>query len=165
MIEQLQENIEEYEMELGILTNSEIQKKEIASFTINGKHLNELTGLINEKIKISYAFSHNIIEKCHPKQINILRKFIEEYERRVELLKISKFNLEDIELLKKVTVLIDLLFDIDVSYYTTLENLYHESKIYDVYNYFCDNIDYELNYEELCTIIKGKGFVNKWRRK
>lgn len=161
MIEKLQENIEEYEMELQNLSDSEIQKKEIDSFTINGKHLSELTGIINEKIKISDTFTHYIIEKCKPSQINTLRRFIEEYERKVELLKIGEFDFEDIELLKMVTVSIELLFGIDVSYYISLSKMYSESKMYNVYNYFYDNLDYELNYEDLCTVIKRKGFGKK----
>ena len=37
MIENFQENIKEYEIELQNLSESEIQLKEIDSFTINGK--------------------------------------------------------------------------------------------------------------------------------
>ena len=60
MIENFQENIKEYEIELQNLSESEIQLKEIDSFTINGKQLSELTGIINEKIKISDTFTFKV---------------------------------------------------------------------------------------------------------
>jgi hypothetical protein len=143
------------------LSESEIQLKEIDSFTINGKQLSELTGIINEKIKISDTFTFYILERCKPSQVKVLRRFVEEYEKKVELLKNGDFTLEDIELLKMVTVSIDLLFRIDVSYYNSLFVMYQESKIYNVCNYFEDNIDYELNYDDLCKVIKGKGLGKK----
>lgn len=161
MIEKLQENVNEYEIELQNLSDREIEKKEFDSFTINGNHLNELTGIINEKIKIADTFTHFIIEKCKPNQVNIIRKFVEEYEKKVELLKIDGFNIEDIEMLQMVTVSIDLLFGIDVSYYTALSKMYSEERIYNVCNYFYENINYELSYEELCNAIKRKGLGKK----
>ena len=153
MIKELLENVEEYKIELQYLSDAEIERKEFDSFTINGKQLSELTGMINEKIKIADTFTHYIIEKCNPSQVNVLRKFIEEYETRVELLKNGELNLEDIEKLRMVTVSIELLFGIDVSYYTSLKQMFLEATIYDVCNYFYENINYELKYEDLCDLL------------
>ena len=160
MIEKLDENVRDYEIELQNLSYSEIEEKENDSFTINGNHLNELSGLINEKIKIADTFTHYIIEKCNPIHINILRKFVEEYEKKVEQIKEGNFDIDDIENLKMLTVSINLLFGIDVSYYTILYKIYSESKISDICNYFYKNINYELNYDNFCTVIRGKG-LNK----
>jgi len=84
--------------------------------------------------------------------------FVEDYERQVELLKSRMLGSEEVEQLKMVTVAIDLLFGIDVSYYTVLSRMFLESKIVIIYNYFNENIDYNLNDNELCTAIKRKGY-------
>ena len=61
MIKELLENVEEYKIELQYLSDAEIERKEFHSFTINEKQLSELTGMINEKIKIADTFTHYII--------------------------------------------------------------------------------------------------------
>ena len=57
-----------------------------------------------------------------------------------------------------VTVAIDLLFEIDVSYYTKLREMYIETTIEKMYDYFEENIDHELNYDNLCIVLKKKGY-------
>lgn len=161
MINKFLEIVADYQIELQDMSNDELYLKELHSFSINGSHLNQLTGLINEKIKIADTFSHYIVEICEPKQIKILRRIVEEYEYRIEQFKISEFDIDEFEMLKKVTVSIDLLFGIDVSYYVTLSNIFSESIIYDVQKYFVDNIDYEITYDELTKILRGKGYVKK----
>ncbi len=158
MIEKLEEIIQDYEVELQDLSDDELRIKENDSFTINGKLLDEIPGIVNEKIKIADTFTHYIIEKCKPSHVNILRRFVEDYERQVELLKSGMLGINEIEMLKMITVAIDLLFGIDVSYYTVLSRMYSESRIDKIYNYFNENIDYSLDYNELCTAIKRKGY-------
>lgn len=158
MIEKLEEIIQDYEVELQDLSDDELRIKENDSFTINGKLLDEIPGIVNEKIKIADTFTHYIIEKCKPSHVNILRRFVEDYERQVELLKSGMLGINEIEILKMITVAIDLLFGIDVSYYTVLSRMYSESRIDKIYNYFNENIDYSLDYNELCTAIKRKGY-------
>lgn len=158
MIEKLEETIQDYEAELQNLSDSELEIKENDSFTINGHRLDEVPGIVNEKIKIADTFTHYVIERCKPNHVNILRRFVEEYERQVELLKNGMLSIEEIEMLKMVTVSIDLLFGIDVSYYTVLSRMYSESRINKIYNYFAENIDYSLDYNELCISIKRKGY-------
>ena len=158
MIEKLEEIIQDYEVELQDLSDDELRIKENDSFTINGKLLDEIPGIVNEKLKIADTFTHYIIEKCKPSHVNILRRFVEDYERQVELLKSDMLGINEIEMLKMITVAIDLLFGIDVSYYTVLSRMYSESRIDKIYNYFNENIDYSLDYNELCTAIKRKGY-------
>ena len=156
MIEKLEETIKDYEEELKGLTTKEINEKEDKCFTINGNRLNEIAGIINEKIKISDTFTRYIIERCAPNQINTLRNLVENYERQVELFKEGLIT--DIESLKMTTVSINLLFGMDVSYYSTLQTMYSKSIVNNIYNYFSECIDKELNYIDLQEIIHGKGF-------
>jgi len=158
MIEKLENTIQEYQTELQELTYDEIEKKEEDSFTINGIRLDEIAGIVNEKIKIADTFTHYIIEKCKPNQVKILRKFIEEYERKIDLLKSGMLNFDEIDELKNITVAIDLLFGIDVSYYTLLSSMFSDMKIDRIYNYFSENINYNLNYEELRSSLEMKGY-------
>jgi len=158
MIEKLENTIQEYQTELQELTYDEIEKKEEDSFTINGIRLDEIAGIVNEKIKIADTFTHYIIEKCKPNQVKILRKFVEEYERKVELLKSGMLNFEEVEELKNITIAIDLLFGIDVSYYTLLSTMFSDMKIDRIYNYFSENINYNLNYEGLRSSLEMKGY-------
>jgi len=158
MIEKLEETIQDYEVELQDLSDDELEIKENDSFTINGNRLSQIPGIVNEKIKITDTFTHYIIERCNPSHVNILRRFVEDYERQVELLKSRMLGSEEVEQLKMVTVAIDLLFGIDVSYYTVLSRMFSESKIDRIYNYFNENINYNLSYNELCTAIKRKGY-------
>jgi len=158
MIEKLENTIQEYQTELQELTYDEIEKKEEDSFTINGIRLDEIAGIVNEKIKIADTFTHYIIERCKPNQVKILRKFIEEYERKIDLLKSGMLNFDEIDELKNITVAIDLLFGIDVSYYTLLSSMFSDMKIDRIYNYFSENINYNLNYEELRSSLEMKGY-------
>ena len=158
MIEKLENTILEYQTELQELTYDEIEKKEEDSFTINGIRLEEIAGILNEKIKIADTFTNYIIEKCKPNQVKILRKFVEEYERKVELLKSGILNFEEVEELKNITIAIDLLFGIDVSYYTLLSTMFSDMKIDRIYNYFSENINYNLNYEGLRSSLEMKGY-------
>jgi len=158
MIEKLENTIIEYQTELQELTYDEIEKKEEDSFTINGIRLDEIAGIVNEKIKIADTFTHYIIERCKPNQVKILRKFIEEYERKIDLLKSGMLNFDEIDELKNITVAIDLLFGIDVSYYTLLSSMFSDMKIDRIYNYFSENINYNLNYEELRSSLEMKGY-------
>lgn len=158
MIERLKDTILDYGEELSALSNEEIEKKQEESFTINGYHLNEIAGLVNEKIKIADTFTHYIIEKCKPSYANNLRRFVEEYERQIDLFKNGYLDEGELENLKNITVAIDLLFEIDVSYYTNLKEMYLESTIGKLYDYFEENIDHKLNYDNLCIILNKKGY-------
>lgn len=158
MIEKLKDTISDYREELQDLSYEEIKYKEEASFTINGYQLNEITGLVNEKIKIADTFTHYIIEKCKPSHANVLRRFVEEYEKQVDLFKNGLLDEEELENLKMVTVAIDLLFEIDVSYYTKLREMYIEATIEKMYDFFEENIDHELNYGNLCMVLNKKGY-------
>ena len=158
MIERLKDTILDYREELGTLSYEEIEKKQLDSFTINSYQLSEIAGLVNEKIKIADTFTRYIIEKCKPSHTNNLRRFVEEYERQVDLFKNGFLDESELENLKNVTVAIDLLFEIDVSYYINLSEMYLESTIVKMFDYFEANIDYELNYAILCMILNKKGY-------
>ena len=160
MIERLKDTIYDYGEELRDLSYEEIEKKQKDSFTINANQLNDIAGLVNEKIKIADTFTHYIIEKCKPSHANILRRFVEDYERQIDLLKNGFLDEEELENLKMVTVAIDLLFEIDVSYYTKLREMFIEATIEKMYDYFEKNIDYELNYGDLCIVLNKKGYDN-----
>lgn len=161
MIENLEETIHDYDMELQSLREEEIIQKEYDSFTINGNHLKFITGIINEKIKIADTFSHYTIEKCNPKYVSILRKLIEEYEGQIEQIKSSDISPDQIDIVIQITISLDLLLGVDVSFYTVLAKMYHDYTIEKVYDYFHDNIDYELTYESLSDVITGRGYRKK----
>jgi len=110
MIEKLENTIIEYQTELQELTYDEIEKKEEDSFTINGIRLDEIAGIVNEKIKIADTFTHYIIEKCKPNQVKILRKFIEEYERKIDLLKSGMLNFDEMSVKELSYNLLTLIF-------------------------------------------------------
>jgi hypothetical protein len=158
MIEELKEKIFDYKEELRYLSYEEIEQMEEDSFIINDNRFNELSGLINERIKISDTFTHYIIERCRPKHANILRRFVEEYEKQVDLFKNGLLDREEIENLKMVTIAIDLLFGIDVSYYTKLNEMFHNGNIQMIYYYFVNNIDYGLSYSAICEVLNKKGY-------
>ena len=160
MIERLRESIYEYFYEF---TNPSVSIDSLAviendAFTINGNKLDNMAGITNERIKISETFTHYIIEKCDPKHVNILRRFVEDYERQVELAKNDMFSYDALEQLKEVTVTIDLLFGIDVSYCTKLHQMFMEGKESSIIEYFSENIDHELSYYDLCTALNKGGF-------
>jgi len=67
-------------------------------------------------------------------------------------------NFEEVEELKNITIAIDLLFGIDVSYYTLLSTMFSDMKIDRIYNYFSENINYNLNYEGLRSSLEMKGY-------
>ena len=161
MIERFKQNIEDYRVELNNLLDNELLVKERNSFMRNGKPLNELAAIRNERMKISKTFSRYIIERCKPSQVNPLRRLVESYEERIDLLKKNEIDFDELESLKKMTVVLDLLFDIDVSYYFALEKLYRNSQIYDIYSYISDCIDQEISFDNIYEMIQVKGYGRK----
>ena len=161
MIERFEQNIEDYKEELDNLSDNELLVKERHSFMRDGKPLNELEAIRNEKIKISKTFTRYIIERCKPSQVNPLRRLVESYEQRIDSLKKNRIDINELENLKKMTVVIDLLFGIDISYYFALEELYRNSKIYDIFEYISELIDYKINFDNIYQMIQTKGYGRK----
>ena len=158
MIKSLDRSIKSYERELSKLNETEIYQREYNSFCFNGEHLHEIPGMINEKIKISDTFTHYIIERCDPRHVSSLRRFVEEYEERVSYLAETRSEDVDTYGLKETTVAINLLFDMDISYYSVLVQMMYESKLERVRDYFKENIGQGLTYEGLCNAINRKGY-------
>ena len=161
MIDKLEDIVNDYELELQKLTPEEIITKENDSFRVSGEVLSPITRLINEKIKISDTFTHYIIEKCNPAHVKILRKFIEEYENSVECLRDCAYYSNGAEMIEMITISINLLFGMDISYYQTLSQLFSESRVDNICNYFYENIDSELTVDGLFYAIKSNGLGGK----
>lgn len=91
----------------------------------------DLSFLYNEKEKISNAFTYSIIERCDSSEVYSLRKFIEEYEREVYNILNVEHKVND--RIKKKTVFIDLLFGIDISYFTTFRKMFDKDHDFNYY--------------------------------
>jgi len=152
MIEKLRELVIEYETEILESSYDIILQKEQSTL----KNLNERTFLLNEKIKISDTFTHYVIERCKPSEVSPLRHLVEEYEEQIELFKDNYLDSEEYIMLRNITVVLDLLLGIDISYYSNLYELINQDKIEELIDYFEQNISFRLSYDDIYAIIKGR---------
>lgn len=153
MIDNFRELILSYVEEYQAYSASEILSNEIKSTS----GFNSRTVLINERIKVSDTFTHYIIERCKPSEVTPLRKLVEEYEKYVAIIKDSELSGEHYDDIKNVTVVLDILFGIDVTYSSNLYELIQEEKIDKIADYLEENFGYELSYDSLINIINGYG--------
>lgn len=153
MIENFRDMLLSYEEEYQNMTDSEIYIDEVQAI---GK-LSPRTILINERIKISDTFTHYIIERCKPSEVTPLRRLVEGYEKSIAIIKDSDLNSDDYYDARNITVVLDVLFGIDVTYSSNLYYLIQEGKMEKVSDYLEREMLYDLSYDNLMSIIKGYG--------
>ena len=153
MIDNFRDLILSYAEEYKEFFESEILSSESQSTS----SFSPRTVLINERIKVSDTFTHYIIERCKPSEVTPLRKLVEEYEKHVAIIKDNGLSGEDYNDIRDITVLLDVLFGIDVTYSSNLYRLILDGKMEKVADYLDKNIAYELSYDSLLSVIKGTG--------
>lgn len=144
MINEFNNSIREYYYELSSLTPDEIRKRETDSISLNGVTLYELPALINEKLKINSSFSDYVIETIPPHETNRLRRLIEDYNERITLY-LDNQEYDNLVDLKRLTISIELLFGIDVSFLETLATMYQDDKMEKLYEYINQNEEISLS--------------------
>lgn len=118
------------------LDSIESYRKDFETFTVEEYKdlgdLNDRTKLIAEKIKIANIFSRYIIERCRPSEVSSLRKFIEDYEYRVEVFRENGLDEESFTSLQDMTAFIDMLFGMDTPYYESVYNIVYSDGLSDI---------------------------------
>ena len=151
MLDNFKDILLSYEEEYKNFSESEILHDEFQSV---GK-FNPRTILINERIKVSDTFTHYIIERCKPSEVTPLRRLVEEYEKNVAIIKDNELSGEEYFDVRNMTVVLDVLFGIDVTYSSNLYMLIQEGKMDKVSNYLERYMTYDLSFESVMSVIKG----------
>lgn len=138
MLNEFINSVNDYIKELSSLSPEDINEKEREATSINGLKLEDLPMLVNEKIKIISSFSEYVIELIPPSSTNTYRRLIDDYNKIITIF-ISNPNYEHYDEIKKLTVALELILGIDVSFYNILANMFYEGKINSLYEYMRDN--------------------------
>ncbi len=138
MLNEFINSVNDYIKELSSLSPEDINEKEREATSINGLKLEDLPMLVNEKIKIISSFSEYVIELIPPSSTNTYRRLIDDYNKIITIF-ISNPNYEHYDEIKNLTVALELILGIDVSFYNILANMFYEGKINSLYEYMRDN--------------------------
>lgn len=134
MIERIIENANSTNFMLEKMSETEILQLEAASKRINGQYLSDYQLLTIDKIKLKASFAYNDIEQLDFLEAMRVRKLLERLETDIE-------NQEDLEEIRGVVVILSLMLDVDVTYYTSFIRLLSDGifeRIRDL-----DEIDYD----------------------
>lgn len=135
----------EFIEEIQGLTEKAISSLEEESFTVKGKRLNEVASLINEKIKIYEISYQYILEKCERRHVSTLRQITDKFLNYIDM----SIEKEEYEIAKRLIVIFDLMFGIDISYYVTLKKLYENGLLEEICDYIINEIDNGISFDKL----------------
>lgn len=148
MKERIIENAESISSMLENMSEAEILRLEDASTRINGNYLSDYQLLTIDKIKLKASFAYNDIEQLDFYEAMRVRKLLEHLEADID-------NREEVEELRGITVILSLMLDVDVTYYTSFRRLLNDG----IFERISD-LD-EIDYDQLKDLVTYGGRGNK----
>lgn len=148
MKERIIENAESISSMLENMSEDEILCLEAASTRINGNYLSDYQLLTIDKIKLKASFAYNDIEQLDFYEAIRVRKLLERLETDIE-------NQEEVEELRGITVILSLMLDVDVTYYTNFRRLLNDGIFERI-----SELD-EIDYDQLKNLVTYGGRGNK----